>query len=39
LTAFELPTRFQLLLNRKTANALGPTISQKLLLRAVRVID
>lgn len=36
---FEQPTRFTLEVNRKTAAALGITISQELLLRADRLIE
>jgi ABC-type uncharacterized transport system substrate-binding protein len=35
----EQPTKFELVVNRKTANALGLTLSQAVLLRASRVSE
>jgi putative ABC transport system substrate-binding protein len=36
---FELPTRYYLVINRKTANALGIKLTGELLTRADKVID
>jgi putative ABC transport system substrate-binding protein len=36
---FEQPTRYPLVINRKTANALGIKLSGELLARADKVID
>ena len=36
---FEQPTRFELVVNRRTAAAIGITIPQAILVQATRVVD